>query len=76
MTLRGVPQTALWTLYHRALAAREGVLDDPKAIELVETIDHPFEGRFGGGELATWKGLRVRVRPRDPPLPPPTRTEP
>lgn len=59
--LSGVPETALWTLYHRALAARKGVLDDPKAIELVERIDHPFQERFGGGELAAWQGLRVRA---------------
>ena len=59
--LTGVPETALWTLYHRALAARQGVLDDPKAIELVERIDYPFAERFGGGETATWQGLRMRA---------------
>jgi O-methyltransferase involved in polyketide biosynthesis len=59
--LSGVPETALWTLYHRALAASKGVLEDPKAIELVDRIDHPFEERFGGGELAAWQGLRVRA---------------
>jgi hypothetical protein len=61
MTLTGVPETALWTLYHRAVAARQGVLDDPKAIELVAAIDSPFKERFGGGETATWQGLRVRA---------------
>ena len=61
MTLTGVPETALWTLYHRALAARQGVLEDPKALELVDTIDYPFAERFGGGETATWQGLRVRA---------------
>jgi O-methyltransferase involved in polyketide biosynthesis len=59
--LSGVPETALWTLYHRSLAARQGVLDDPKAIELVERLDYPFAERFGGGETATWQGLRVRA---------------
>jgi O-methyltransferase involved in polyketide biosynthesis len=59
--LTGVPETALWTLYHRSLAARQGVLDDPKALELVEAIDYPFQERFGGGETATWQGLRVRA---------------
>jgi O-methyltransferase involved in polyketide biosynthesis len=59
--LTGVPETALWTLYHRSLAARQGVLDDPKALELVEQIDYPFAERFGGGETATWQGLRVRT---------------
>jgi hypothetical protein len=61
MTLTGVPETALWTLYHRSIAARQGVLDDPKAIELVAQIDYPFKERFGGGETATWQGLRVRA---------------
>jgi O-methyltransferase involved in polyketide biosynthesis len=61
VTLTGVPETALWTLYHRALAARQGVLDDPKALALVAEIDYPFEERFGGGETATWQGLRVRA---------------
>ena len=61
MTLTGVPETALWTLYHRSLAARQGVLDDPKALELVERIDYPFQERFGGGETATWQGLRMRA---------------
>jgi hypothetical protein len=37
------------------------VLEDPKAIELVDRIDHPFRERFGGGELAAWQGLRVRA---------------
>jgi O-methyltransferase involved in polyketide biosynthesis len=59
--LSGVPETALWTLYHRALAAKRGVLDDPKAIDLVDKIDHPFQERFGKGELAAWQGLRVRA---------------
>lgn len=61
MTLTGVPETALWTLYHRSLAARQGVLEDPRAIALVEQLDYPFAERFGGGETATWQGLRVRA---------------
>ncbi|HWK26782.1 MAG TPA: class I SAM-dependent methyltransferase [Solirubrobacter sp.] len=56
-----VGETALWTLYHRALAARRGILDDPKAIALVEAIDYPFEQRFGRRRFATWQGLRVRA---------------
>ncbi|MFD7984420.1 class I SAM-dependent methyltransferase [Kitasatospora indigofera] len=49
--LAAVPETALWTLYHRAVeAARpDTVLPDPKAVELVERIDYPFAERFGGG---------------------------
>jgi O-methyltransferase involved in polyketide biosynthesis len=61
--LGGVPETLLWTLYHRALEARrdDGVLDDPQGVELVERIDYPFEERFGGGEglLAQWQALRA-----------------
>ena len=47
--LEAVPETLLWTLYHRATEARrrDGVLRDPKAVELVETIDFPFAKRFG-----------------------------
>jgi O-methyltransferase involved in polyketide biosynthesis len=47
--LDGVPETALWTLYGRAAeAARpDGVLHDPKAIELMDAIDFDFAGRFG-----------------------------
>ena len=63
--LSGVPETALWTLYHRALAARAGVLHDPHADALVEQIDYPFTERFGGGELAVWQGLRVRAFDRE-----------
>jgi O-methyltransferase involved in polyketide biosynthesis len=49
--LEGVPETLLWTLYHRALEARrpDAILHDPKAIELVERIDYPFEQRLGDG---------------------------
>jgi O-methyltransferase involved in polyketide biosynthesis len=49
LLLDGVPETSLWTLHHRALEARrvDRVLDDPRAIELVDAIDYPFEPRFG-----------------------------
>jgi O-methyltransferase involved in polyketide biosynthesis len=58
--LTGVPETLLWNLYHRAAEARrpDTVLDDPKAIELVEAIDFPFE-RFGEPRTAQWHALRV-----------------
>ncbi len=67
MTLSGVPETALWTLYHRSIAARNGVLQDPKAIELVDALDHPFKERYGGGDrfLSSWQGLRVRAFDRE-----------
>ncbi|HET6508614.1 MAG TPA: class I SAM-dependent methyltransferase [Baekduia sp.] len=58
----GIPGTALWTLWHRALEARRpgGVLDDPRAIELVEAIDYPFAERFGEvGAFGQWQALRV-----------------
>jgi O-methyltransferase involved in polyketide biosynthesis len=47
--LDGVPETALWTLWFRSLAARgpKPLLHDPMAIEVVERIDYPFEERFG-----------------------------
>jgi O-methyltransferase involved in polyketide biosynthesis len=47
--LTGVPETLLWTLYHRAEEARrpDAVLRDPLAVELVERIDYPFAERFG-----------------------------
>ena len=38
--LEGVPETLLWTLYHRALEARrpDAVLRDPMAVDLVDRI--------------------------------------
>ncbi|GAA0671181.1 class I SAM-dependent methyltransferase [Kitasatospora atroaurantiaca] len=61
--LEAIPETALWTLYHRAVEARrlDTVLDDPKAVELVERIDYPFEERFGpdGGLQGQLQALRA-----------------
>ena len=64
MTVRlgSVPETLLWTLYHRAVEARrpDRVLEDPLAVDLVERIDYPFEERFGSGEaLSQWQALRA-----------------
>ena len=58
--LEGVPGTLLWNLYHRAAEARRPgtLLKDPRAIELVEAIDFPFE-RFGEPTMAQWHALRV-----------------
>jgi O-methyltransferase involved in polyketide biosynthesis len=63
----GVPETLLWRLYHRAVEARrsDAVLEDRKAIELVERIDYPFEERFGRGQLGQWQALRVRCFDRE-----------
>jgi O-methyltransferase involved in polyketide biosynthesis len=61
--LGGVPETLLWTLYHRAVEARrdDAVLDDPLAVDLVDRLDYPFAQRFGtGGGLGQWQALRVR----------------
>ena len=60
--LGGVPETLLWTLYHRAVEARrpDAVLHDPEAVALVDRIDQPFEERFGRGGLGQWQALRAR----------------
>jgi O-methyltransferase involved in polyketide biosynthesis len=62
--LAGVPETLLWTLWHRAVEARrpDAVLSDPLAIQLADRIDYPFAERFGGGQklLAQWQALRVK----------------
>jgi O-methyltransferase involved in polyketide biosynthesis len=61
--LGGVPETLLWTLYHRAVEARrdDAVLADPLAVALVDRLDYPFAERFGsGGGLGQWQALRVR----------------
>jgi O-methyltransferase involved in polyketide biosynthesis len=63
--LDGVPETMLWTLYMRASEARrpDAVIDDPRAIELVDAIDYPFAERFGAdvGVAGQWQALRSRV---------------
>lgn len=45
----GVPETALWTLYHRAREAARpsGWFEDPEAIRILQCIDYPFFRRFG-----------------------------
>jgi O-methyltransferase involved in polyketide biosynthesis len=61
--LGGVPETLLWTLYHRAVEARrdDAVLDDPLAVTLVDRLEYPFAERFGSGQgLGQWQALRVR----------------
>ena len=63
VSLDPVPETLLWTLWHRAVEARrsDSVIDDPLALELVERIDFPFAERFGSGEsLSQWQALRAR----------------
>ncbi|MFI6448237.1 class I SAM-dependent methyltransferase [Kitasatospora sp. NPDC050543] len=67
--LDAVPETALWTLYHRAVEARrpDSVLSDPMAVELVDRLDFPFEERFGpgGGLSAQLQALRAACFDRE-----------
>ena len=63
MELTGVPETALWSLYQRASAARAGYLDDPRAVEVLARLDYPFD-RFelpGRGLAARLHAQRVRT---------------
>ncbi|MBO8193574.1 class I SAM-dependent methyltransferase [Streptomyces oryzae] len=65
--LSGVPETLLWNLYQRACEARrpDAVLADPKAVELVERIDYPFEETFGPPNPLLAQGQALRVRTFD-----------
>lgn len=47
--LEGVPETLLWSLYNRAAQARltGGLLHDPLAVKVLDSIDFPFARRFG-----------------------------
>jgi O-methyltransferase involved in polyketide biosynthesis len=68
--LGGVPETLLWTLYHRSIEARrpDAILEDPRAVALVDVIDYPFAERFGPGDrgpLSQWQALRVRTFDRE-----------
>lgn len=49
VNLSGVPETLLWPLYARAAEARrpDARLRDTKAVALMDSIDYPFEARFG-----------------------------
>jgi O-methyltransferase involved in polyketide biosynthesis len=66
VNLTGVPETLLWNLYYRSIAARNPDrtgLHDPKAINLVERLDYPF-ARFDvshSAVTAQWHALRVRT---------------
>jgi O-methyltransferase involved in polyketide biosynthesis len=61
--LAGVPETTLWTLYHRAREAGSSyaVLADPMAIELLEAIDFDFFGRFGAAPPVFGRFLGLRA---------------
>ncbi|MGW7487815.1 class I SAM-dependent methyltransferase [Streptomyces sp. NPDC054786] len=60
--LKGVPETALWTLYHRAAeAARpDTVLPDPRAVQLLTEVDFPFVERLGG--TRPWLAQAIALR--------------
>jgi O-methyltransferase involved in polyketide biosynthesis len=62
-----VPETLLWNLYQRAFEARQPhtVLPDPKAIELVDGIDYPFERKFGAANELLSQGQALRCRTFD-----------
>ena len=67
--LEGVPETLLWTLYHRAAeAARpDAVLRDPMALGVMSAISFPFEERFGKATSAwsQWQALRALAFDRE-----------
>jgi O-methyltransferase involved in polyketide biosynthesis len=65
--LEGVPETLLWTLWHRALDARRprAVLHDPWAVELVERLDYPFAERFGTGGMGLVQAQALRAKAFD-----------
>ena len=56
--LSDVPETLLWSLGRRASAARMrgSVLDDPRAIEVADKLDHDFTHTSRG---AGWHAVRV-----------------
>src|SRR6266545_4704653 len=62
--LSGVPETALWTLYHRTRESRrpDTVLPDPVALRLIAEFDYPFEARFGHGFPAQAQTMALRAR--------------
>src|SRR5262249_60049094 len=69
VALDAVPETLLWNLHHRAAEARrpDTVLPDPRAVELVDTMDFPFAARFGPAApaLAQWQALRAACFDRE-----------
>ena len=61
--LSGLAETAQWTVWFRAAETRRGdaLLSDPLAVEVLEKIDFPFEGRFGRLFPAQALSLALRV---------------
>jgi O-methyltransferase involved in polyketide biosynthesis len=64
LRMDAVPETMLWTLYHRAAEARrpDRVLSDEVGVELIDRIGFPNADRFGPANplLAQAQALRAR----------------
>jgi O-methyltransferase involved in polyketide biosynthesis len=62
IALGAVQETMLITLYARALATRnrDGLLDDPRAVEIVDAIDYNFQ-RFADEAPVVGAVLRTRI---------------
>ncbi|WP_211240705.1 class I SAM-dependent methyltransferase [Hamadaea tsunoensis] len=62
--LSGVPETALWTLFHRTSEARHPrtVLPDPVGVALADRLDFPFAARFGRGFPHQAQTIALRSR--------------
>ncbi len=47
--LSAIPETMLWTLHNRAYEALrdDGILDDPKCLEIYKSIDYNYDRSFG-----------------------------
>jgi O-methyltransferase involved in polyketide biosynthesis len=60
--LSGLAETALWTLWFRAMEAGRGdrMFSDPLAVDALKKIDFPYEDRFG--RLFPAQALSVAVR--------------
>ena len=65
--LQGVPETLLWNLYFRATEARrpDAVLRDQRAVELIDSIDYPFQQRFGKANPVQAQAQALRARAFD-----------
>lgn len=61
VNLTGVPETMLWTLHNRASeAARpDGVISDPKCLEIYASLDYDYARSFGAAEPS--HGVRSAV---------------
>jgi O-methyltransferase involved in polyketide biosynthesis len=62
VSLEGAQETLLVPLYGRATMTRQGsdLIDDPKAVEMVEAIDYDFT-RFDGSMSLVGSVLRTRI---------------